>query len=79
MDLTTGDSLSEPELFYVSPLPIDTPRLAEGSHFYFVDGYYYLFTAEGGTNNAHREMVSRSKSMDGPWEPHPQNPILYNG
>ena len=79
IDLTTGNSLAPSSLFYVSPLPINTPRLAEGSHFYFRNGWYYLFTAEGGTDNAHREMVSRSRSMSGPWDQHPQNPILYNG
>ncbi len=43
----------------------------EGPHLYKKDGYYYLFTAEGGTVYEHAETVARSKNILGPYELHP--------
>ena len=43
------------------------------------DGWYYLLIAEGGTDDLHRSTIARSKSPEGPWDPDPQNPILFNG
>ncbi|MCL2322461.1 MAG: glycoside hydrolase family 43 protein, partial [Oscillospiraceae bacterium] len=43
----------------------------EGPHIYKKDGYYYLFTAEGGTEYEHAETVARSKNIYGPYEIHP--------
>lgn len=48
----------------------------EGPHLYKKDGYYYLITAEGGTEYGHAVTVARSKTITGPYEVHPQNPIL---
>ena len=45
--------------------------LVEAPHLYKRDGYYYLFTAEGGTNVEHAQTVARSKSITGPYELHP--------
>jgi beta-xylosidase len=42
-------------------------------------GWYYLLIAEGGTDDLHRSTIARSKSPEGPWDPDPQNPILFNG
>jgi xylan 1,4-beta-xylosidase len=50
--------------------------LTEGPHIYIKNGYYYLFLAEGGTEYAHAETVMRSKVITGPYESHPENPIL---
>lgn len=50
--------------------------LVEGPHIYKKDGYYYLFTAEGGTNVEHAETVARSKDIFGPYELHPLVHIL---
>lgn len=47
----------------------------EGPHLYKKDGYYYLFTAEGGTVYEHAETVARSKSITGPYEMHPNTYI----
>jgi len=47
----------------------------EGPHLYKVDGYYYLLSAEGGTGYEHREVVQRSMSPWGPYEPSPVNPF----
>lgn len=79
IDIKTGNALTEARLFHVSSLPINTPRLAEGSHIYRLGKYYYLLTAEAGTENGHRAMISRAKNLNGPWETNPDNPILFNG
>lgn len=50
--------------------------LTEGSHLYKKGDYYYLLTAEGGTGYGHAVTIARSKSIDGPYEVHPENPIL---
>lgn len=50
--------------------------LTEAPHLYKKDGYYYLMVAEGGTRYEHAVTVARSKNIDGPYEVHPENPIL---
>jgi xylan 1,4-beta-xylosidase len=51
-------------------------RVTEGPHLYRRDGWYYLLTAEGGTGYAHAVTLARSKDIAGPYEVHPQNPVL---
>lgn len=51
-------------------------KLVEGPHVYKRDGYYYLLTAEGGTTWDHVETVARSKSLLGPYEVMPNNPLI---
>ncbi|UII23848.1 glycoside hydrolase family 43 protein [Fulvivirga ligni] len=48
----------------------------EGPHLYKKDGFYYLITAEGGTEYGHAVTVARSQSITGPYEVHPENPII---
>ena len=48
----------------------------EGPHLYKKDGYYYLMNAEGGTGPNHSMTISRSRSVWGPYEGNPNNPIL---
>jgi xylan 1,4-beta-xylosidase len=48
----------------------------EGPHLYKIKDYYYLMSAEGGTGFQHREVIQRSKSPWGPFEPNPLNPII---
>lgn len=48
----------------------------EGPHIYKKDGYYYLITAEGGTEYGHAMTVARSRQIQGPYALHPENPIL---
>jgi xylan 1,4-beta-xylosidase len=48
----------------------------EGPHIYKKDGYYYLLTAEGGTGLNHAVTLARSKNILGPYDVHPDNPIL---
>ncbi|MEO1033134.1 MAG: glycoside hydrolase family 43 protein [Bacteroidota bacterium] len=48
----------------------------EGPHIYKRNSYYYLMLAEGGTEYGHAETMFRAKQITGPYEPHPDNPIL---
>jgi xylan 1,4-beta-xylosidase len=50
--------------------------ITEGPHLYNLNGYYYLITAEGGTEYGHAVSMARSKRIDGPFEIHPKNPIV---
>jgi xylan 1,4-beta-xylosidase len=48
----------------------------EAPHLYKRDGYYYLITAEGGTGWGHAVTMARSRTLDGPYELHPDVYIL---
>ena len=48
----------------------------EGPHLYKRNGWYYLLTAEGGTMYGHAATVARSRSIGGPYEIHPHNPLI---
>jgi xylan 1,4-beta-xylosidase len=52
------------------------PIWIEGPHLYRINGWYYLMCAEGGTGPGHSEVIFRSHSPWGPFEPNPANPIL---
>ncbi len=45
--------------------------LVEGPHLFKRDGFYYLTTAEGGTGYDHAVTMARARSIDGPYELHP--------
>lgn len=49
---------------------------AEGPHLYKRDGWYYLMLAEGGTDYNHVVSMARSRTITGPYEVDPQNPML---
>ncbi|MEQ0558145.1 family 43 glycosylhydrolase [Amycolatopsis sp. NEAU-NG30] len=48
----------------------------EGPHLYRIDGWWYLLLAEGGTERGHAVTVARARTLDGPFEPAPGNPVL---
>jgi len=48
----------------------------EAPHLYKRQGFYYLITAEGGTGWGHAVTMARSRSIDGPYELHPDVYIL---
>ncbi|WNR42958.1 family 43 glycosylhydrolase [Paenibacillus roseipurpureus] len=48
----------------------------EAPHVLKRNGWYYLLLAEGGTFFEHRVTIARSRSIWGPYEPCPCNPIL---
>lgn len=56
--------------------PETRPIWTEGPHIFRKDGYVYLIAAEGGTAANHSETVYRARSVTGPYEPAPINPIL---
>jgi xylan 1,4-beta-xylosidase len=48
----------------------------EAPHLYKRDGWYYLLTAEGGTNWNHAVTMARSRQLTGPYELHPDTYIM---
>ncbi|WP_154058317.1 glycoside hydrolase family 43 protein [Pseudescherichia vulneris] len=67
-----GITLTELDIHTLKPMP-ETARtlyrgtavaLVEGPHIYKLNGYYYLFAAQGGTVFTHQEVVARSKTLD---------------
>lgn len=53
-------------------------KTVEGPHIYKINGYYYIFAAEGGTVWTHQEIVARSKTLQGPYETEPNGPFITN-
>ena len=51
-------------------------KLVEGPHLYKRNGWYYLLTAEGGTGYEHASTLARSRSIDGPYELHPEKYLV---
>ena len=52
----------------------------EGPKILRKDGWYYYFSGQGGTAGpptSHMVVVARSRSIDGPWENCPHNPIVH--
>ena len=80
IDIKTGSCLSAANWNCVSKFGMG---IAEGPHIFKYGGYYYLSTAEGGTDEGHQQWIRRSKSGPyGPWEEGPMhtvNPVIYNG
>lgn len=72
LDPKTGKLLSEGRQVWAST----GGRFAEGPHLYKKDGWYYLMAAEGGTEEAHSETISRASDIWGPYYSYPANPIL---
>lgn len=50
----------------------------EAPHVYHIGEWYYCMCAEGGTSFGHSIVIGRSKSIYGPYESCPDNPILTN-
>lgn len=62
-----------PEDWVVETFALEGPKLLRHN------GWYYLFSAEGGTAGpptSHMVVVARSRSVRGPWENCPHNPIV---
>jgi xylan 1,4-beta-xylosidase len=51
-------------------------QYTEGPHLYKRNGWYYLLTAEGGTQYDHTCTLARARDIWGPYEVHPQQHIL---
>ena len=68
------DGWAYPEEWNVQCKCLESPKL------FYKDGYYYMVSAQGGTNGpstAHMNVVARSRSAIGPWENSPYNPITH--
>jgi xylan 1,4-beta-xylosidase len=50
--------------------------LTEAPHLYKRDGWYHLITAEGGTGFGHAVTMARSRTLEGPYDLHPDGPVL---
>lgn len=48
----------------------------ESPHLYRIGDWWYLLLSEGGTHTGHAVSVARSRTINGPFEPGPVNPIL---
>jgi xylan 1,4-beta-xylosidase len=48
----------------------------EAPHLYKREGWYYLITAEGGTNWNHAVTMARSRNLTGPYELHPDTYLM---
>ncbi|KAJ4330645.1 hypothetical protein N0V87_009830 [Didymella glomerata] len=68
----TGEKLSEETQLWSGTGGI----YPEGPHIYLRNGFYYLMISEGGTYEDHSIVMARSRSILGPYEPCPENPIL---
>ena len=72
IDVVTGQLLSEARDIWSGA----TGKVPEGPHIYHKDGWYYLLIAEGGTHVRHKITMARSRSIWGPFESNPANPVL---
>lgn len=72
IDLETGELLSPIRHIWAGT----GGRYPEAPHIYRINGWYYLMIAEGGTEYGHMETIARSRSIWGPYESNPDNPIL---
>lgn len=62
-----------PEDWVVESFAPEGPKLVKRG------GWWYMVTAVGGTAGpptGHMVIVARSRTLDGPWEDHPKNPII---
>ncbi|KAJ5107970.1 hypothetical protein N7456_004645 [Penicillium angulare] len=79
VDIATGRSLGSAKWNRLSDFGLG---IAEGPHIFKKDGYYYLSTAEGGTDEGHQQWICRSTTGPfGPWEVGPKdqvNPVIFN-
>ena len=73
-EYNTGTKALDGEIYYLT----NGTKLGstEGPHLYKHNDYYYLILAEGGTEYGHAATILRSKSIIGPYDEHPENPIL---
>jgi hypothetical protein len=72
IDPQTGKLLSEPR-GVAAGTGLASP---EGPHLYRRGDWYYLLLAEGGTERGHAVTIARSRTVSGPFDWNPANPIL---
>lgn len=72
VDPLSGELLSEPKTLWAGSGLANT----EGPHLHRRGEWWYLVVAEGGTHTGHGVSVARSRSISGPFEGHPSNPVF---
>lgn len=72
IDLATGGMLGDHRMIFEGT----SLGFTEGPHLYKRDGWYHLLVAEGGTERNHAVVMARSRSLFGPYEVHPDGPVL---
>lgn len=68
------DPWQYPEEWETEGMWLESPKIMKRG------GWYYLVSAEGGTAGpatSHMCVVARSKSVEGPWENSPHNPLVH--
>ncbi|KAF9893446.1 hypothetical protein FE257_010758 [Aspergillus nanangensis] len=79
VELGSGECTGKYRSLWNGTMPHNSSSRPEGPKMFKRDQRYYLLIAEGGTDDLHRASIARSSSPEGPWEPAPNNPILFNG
>lgn len=74
IDVNTGAKLCTTRMLWCG----SGGRYLESPHLYKINGWYYVMAAEGGTEYGHMVTYARSKSLWGPYENYPNNPVLTN-
>ncbi|GAA4181698.1 glycoside hydrolase family 43 protein [Gryllotalpicola koreensis] len=74
IDVATGELLGAETVIWQSALRDAT--WSEAPHIFERNGWFYLLTAEGGTFRDHAIVIARSRSLTGPYENCPRNPIF---
>jgi alpha-N-arabinofuranosidase len=72
IDIITGKLLTKPQIIWKGT----GGRYPEAPHLYFINNWYYLMLAEGGTGYEHMVTMARSKTPWGPFKPCKRNPVL---
>jgi xylan 1,4-beta-xylosidase len=76
-DITTGKTKPGQKILVNGGTDLSKhPVWCEGPHLFKRNNIYYLIAAEGGTGDAHSEVVFQSNSIEGPFTPYKNNPIL---
>lgn len=73
IDPTTGRTLGEQTRIWSGSPGAKAP---EAPHLYKIGERWYLLIAEGGTERGHAVSIARGDSVNGPFTPNPDNPVL---
>lgn len=75
LDLDTGELHGERHVLLKHGAFINAAA-PEGPHIYHIGEWYYLLIAEGGTFRNHASTIFRSRTVTGPYEANPRNPLM---
>lgn len=75
LDLSSGTLLGE-KITLLEHGALYDAVAPEGPHLYHIGDWYYLMIAEGGTDHNHCSTIFRSRSIFGPYEGNPRNPLI---